>query len=130
MKRYRTVKNTRRRNKKLKQRRRKTHKGGMLSRVAATAARRAGVALERLGGPPASIFGRGIGSTSKPPGPGGLGGLGGPARAAAPSAASVAARSVASPLGPTGSRLASLPRGALPARLPPCSSSPRKKIYY
>lgn len=31
MKRYRTVKNTRRRNKKLKQRRRKTHKGGMLA---------------------------------------------------------------------------------------------------
>ena len=100
----------------------------MLSRVAATAARRAGVALERLGGPPASIFGRGIGSTSKPPGPGGLGGLSGPARAAAPSATSVAARSVASPLGPTGSRLASLPRGALPARLPPAPPRPERRF--
>ena len=99
----------------------------MLSRVAATAARRAGVALGRLGGPPASIFGRGIGSTSKPPGPGGLGGLGG-LGGPAPSAASVAARSIASPLGPTGSRLASLSRAPLPARLPRAPPRPERRF--
>jgi hypothetical protein len=89
MKRNKTLKNIRRRNKKFKQRRRKTHKGGMVPALgSAVAAGRlaagrlagaAGVALGQLGGPIGSIFGsRGKGSNSGPPGPPGPAGLGGP----------------------------------------------------
>ena len=154
MKRYKTVKNTRRRNKKLKQRRRKTHKGGMLAlgrslvrRAMGTAAGK-GAAAEGAAAEGAAAEGAAArvaaaeGATARvvaAEGAAARAAAGAAARAVAgegaavssfaPSAARapVATRSVASTLGQTGSRLP-ISRAPLQARLPRAPPRPERRF--
>jgi hypothetical protein len=113
MKRNKTLKNNRRRNKKLKQRRRKTYKGGAMRMVGSKISTAGKVVvdegLRKLEGTLGTIFGRRMGSTSGPPGPGGLGGQGDSAPAPTPAgftpsvSAAVNLRAPAGLSGPSGS---------------------------
>jgi hypothetical protein len=113
MKRNKTLKNNRRRNKKLKQRRRKTYKGGAMRMVGSKISTAGKVVvdegLRKLEGTLGTIFGRRMGSTSGPPGPGGLGGPGDSAPAPTPAgftpsvSAAVNLRVPAGLSGPSGS---------------------------